>query len=181
MFQEPNFVDLEKVNELILHQHCEVAIIDKYDSRAQFCWPRESQWAKIGSTMSNGMMELIDMSSRSTICRICRLGPSNSNKIGGGFRGPFCDPTVGMLKIWFGELFVWRWPTQDKNSPTTSPQIKIFWPRRHLPALIATELSTLEEFSRNLTCYLDSAFLPGVIKRNGISDQKLRFPVTEIE
>ena len=42
------------------------------------------------------MMELVDMSGRSPILRICRLGTSNPKQVAGDFRGPFCASTVGV-------------------------------------------------------------------------------------
>ena len=51
------------------------------------------------------MVELVDMPGMSQICRICRLGTFNLKRVGGGFRGPFCVPTEGVLKIPFGGQF----------------------------------------------------------------------------
>ena len=60
-----------------------------------------------------------DMPGMSQICRICRLGTSNPKRVGGGFRGPFCVPTDGVLKISFGDQYCkyGRWPTQEKTYP----------------------------------------------------------------
>ena len=45
------------------------------------------------------------MPGRSTIWRICRLWTFNPKWGGGGFRGPFCAPTEGVPKCWFGDQF----------------------------------------------------------------------------
>ena len=66
------------------------------------------------------MMELVDTPGRSTIFRICRLWTYNPKQAGGGFRGPFCDPTEGILKFWVGELFVWGVTHSGKKTPVVS-------------------------------------------------------------
>ena len=50
-------------------------------------------------------MELVNMPGMSQICRIYRLGTSNPELVGDGFRDPFCVPTEGVLKIPFGDQY----------------------------------------------------------------------------
>ena len=93
--------------------------------RGQFCWPWESRWTKIEAWLWNGMMALVDISGRSLILIISRLGTSNPKQVGGGFRGSFCASTVGVPKIWFDDLFIGE--VTRKNTNHFHPRWKDCW------------------------------------------------------
>ena len=54
------------------------------------------------------MMELVDMPGRSIIVSVSRLWTFHLECVGGGLRGPFFDPKLGVPKIWVGEHFCMR-------------------------------------------------------------------------
>ena len=76
-----------------------------------------NQWTKIGSTLWNNMVELVDMPGRSIILSIFRLWSCRLKRVGEGFRVLFFDPTEGILKISFGDFFVWEVTHSRKNYP----------------------------------------------------------------
>ena len=51
------------------------------------------------------MMELVDMPGRTILVSVSRLWTCHLKRVGGGFRVPFCDPTEGVLKFSFGDVF----------------------------------------------------------------------------
>ena len=52
------------------------------------------------------MMELVDMvPGMSPLGSISRLGTCHLKRVEGVFRVPFCDPTEGVLKFLFGDVF----------------------------------------------------------------------------
>ena len=61
------------------------------------------------------MMELVDMPGRSILVSISRLWISNPKQVAGDCRGPFCDPTEGVLKCWVdGHVYMWGGPLKKK-------------------------------------------------------------------
>ena len=89
------------------------------------------------------MLELVDMPGTSQICRICRLGTSNPKQVGGGFRGPFCVPTEGVLKLLFGDQFgMVGGPLRIKPTPMKYlPQKKKMCPSWRVTSKISTSLN----------------------------------------
>ena len=66
------------------------------------------------------MMELVDMLGMSALGSISRFGTSNLKRVGGGFRGLFCDSKPGVPKILFGDIFSMRGdPFKKKTDHTT--------------------------------------------------------------
>ena len=54
------------------------------------------------------MEQLVDMPGMSPLGSISRLGTWHLKRVGGGFRVPFCDPTEGVLKFLFGDVFLYE-------------------------------------------------------------------------
>ena len=45
------------------------------------------------------------MPGRTILVSVSRLWTCHLKRVGGGFRVPFCDPTEGVLKFSFGDVF----------------------------------------------------------------------------
>ena len=77
----------------------------------KFCWSRENQWTKIGLSLWNCKMGLVNMPWISPICRICRLGTSNLEKIWvSPHRSMYVWPNAKDAQIlgWWATSFVWE-------------------------------------------------------------------------